>query len=180
MNKRILLFALALLGAQAFIMANPIEEGKTIFTSRCAACHNVNKVMTGPALAGLDQRRSIDWIVKFVISSQTMVKNGDKDAVAVFNQFNKIPMPDHPDLTAEHIKSIVEYIKSESKPAGAEKAPFAKPSVKDTGYRPLTLQKDYGFFIAFLVAVVMLTAALVFAVHLSKFRLAMKEQKDSA
>ena len=31
------------------------KEGKTIFSTRCAGCHNVNKTLTGPALAGVDQ-----------------------------------------------------------------------------------------------------------------------------
>ena len=88
-------------------------------------------------------------------------------------------MPDHPDLTDDHIKSIVEYIKSEAKPADEEKAPFAKPAVKKTDYRPLSLQKDYGFFIAYLAAVVMLTATLVFLVHLNKVRLKTLEQKNA-
>jgi len=48
----------------------PVNEGKVIFNSRCASCHNVNKILTGPALAGVDQRYSIDWIVNFVHSSQ--------------------------------------------------------------------------------------------------------------
>jgi len=92
--------------------APPIAEGKAIFSTRCAGCHNVNKVVTGPALAGVDQRHSIDWIINFVHSSQTVIKGGDEKAVALFEKFNKIPMPDHPDLTAGNIKSIVEYIKS--------------------------------------------------------------------
>jgi cytochrome c2 len=40
--------------------ADPIDPGKSIFTSRCAGCHNVNKQLTGPALAGVHERRSID------------------------------------------------------------------------------------------------------------------------
>lgn len=177
--KKLPLLLLLLSGITLVNAAPPVEEGRTIFTSRCAACHNINKAMTGPALAGVDQRRSIDWIIKFVHSSQTLVKNGDKDAVAIFNQFNNVPMPDHPDLTDDHIKSIVEYIKSEAKPADEEKAPFAKPSVQKTDYRPLSLQKDYGFFIAYLVAVVMLISTLVFLVHLNKLRLKTQEQKNA-
>src|SRR5215208_1973077 len=92
----------------------PSEEGKAIFTSRCSGCHNINKILTGPALAGVDQRRSIDWIINFVHSSQGVIKSGDKDAVALFEKFNRIPMPDHPDLTADNIKNIVDYIKSEA------------------------------------------------------------------
>jgi len=105
MNTKKLLTTLFAIWAITIVYANPPEEeGKTIFTSRCAACHNVNKVLTGPALAGVDQRRSIEWIVKFVKSSQGLVKSGDKDAVALFQKFNRIAMPDHPDLTADNIK----------------------------------------------------------------------------
>lgn len=173
--KKLPLLLLLLSGVALVNAAPPVEEGRTIFTSRCAACHNINKTMTGPALAGVDQRRSIDWIIKFVQSSQTLVKSGDKDAVALFNRFNNVPMPDHPDLTSEHIKSIVEYIKSEAKPAEEEKAPFAKPSEQKTDYRPLSLQKDYGFFIAYLAAVVMLIFTFIFLVHLNN---TVRKQKD--
>ena len=81
-----------------------VDEGKAIFTARCAACHNVNKIVTGPALAGVEERRSVDWIISFVHSSQTLVKSGDPTAVELFNKFNNIPMPDHPDLTPDNIK----------------------------------------------------------------------------
>ena len=70
--------------------------------------------MTGPALAGVDQRRSIDWIINFVHSSQTVIKNGDAYAVALYQKFNKVQMPDHPDLSPGDIKNIVAYIKTAS------------------------------------------------------------------
>ncbi len=162
------------------VKATPIEEGKTLFMTRCAACHNVNKPMTGPALAGIDEKRSLDWIISFVKSSQALVKNGDKDAVAVYEQFNRIPMPDHPDLTDENIKNIIEYIKAESKPESAETAPFAKPGKKREDYKPLTLQKDYLFFIGFLVVVGLLISSLLFAVRMKYFQHKALEEKDPA
>ena len=171
MNSKRLLTGFFAVMVASLVNANPpAEEGKAIFMSRCAACHNVNKVLTGPALAGVDQRRSIEWITRFVQSSQTLVKSGDKDAVAIFQQFNRIPMPDHPDLTADNIKSIVEFIKSESKPADGVKAPFAKPSIKQDGYRPLSLSRDYLVFLVFLAAVALLSAVLLFAVKVNSFK----------
>lgn len=170
-NRKFFTALIGLLSLSGLAFGNPpVEEGKAIFTSRCAACHNVNKTLTGPALAGVDERRSIEWLTKFIISSQSLIKSGDKDAVEVFEKFNKVPMPDHPDLTQDHIKSIVEYIKSEAKPVEASAAPFAKPTQLQTQYRPLSLQKDYGFFIAYLVAVTMLIATMVFVVHMNKMR----------
>lgn len=146
---------------------DPPAEGKTIFSTRCASCHNVNKVLVGPALAGVDERRSIDWIINFVHSSQKMVKSGNADAVALFEKFNRIPMPDHPDLTEENIKNVVEFIKSESKPAAASEVPFAKLSKRQPNYLPLSISKDAGFFISYFTAVLMFIGVMLFAVHTS-------------
>lgn len=154
----------------------PLEEGKAIFLSRCAACHNVNKPMTGPALAGIEERRSIDWITRFIQSSTTLIQSGDNDAVLVFEKFNKVPMPDHTDITAENVQSIIEYIKAESKTVTEEKAPFARPYQKRSNYKPLTLKDDYGFFIAYLLAVIMLISSLFFAVRLKYFRNQLREK----
>ena len=150
-------------------MANPLPEaGKTIFTARCAACHNVNKQLTGPALAGVNDRRSIDWIINFVHSSQTVIKGGDKDAVALFTKFNRIPMPDHPDLTADDIKNIVEYIKSETVTTTSEEAPFAKPDSLKPNYLPLSIH-NYGFFTIILALVGLLIASLVVLVKVREY-----------
>ena len=146
----------------------PIEEGKSIFLSRCAACHTVNKNLTGPALSGIDQRRSMDWIISFVHSSQKMIKSGDSAALAIFEKFNKVPMPDHTDLTADNIKNIVEYIKAESKPVTEEKGPFVKPGKKRPAYQPISI-RNYGFFIGYFTVMIALILALYFAVQLKTF-----------
>ena len=93
--------------------------------------------MTGPALAGVDERRSMDWIINFIHSSQSVIKSGDKDAIALYEKFNKIPMPDHPDLSDDKIKSIVAYIKSETKTA-TDTAPFDKAGKLHPAYTPIS------------------------------------------
>ena len=154
----------------------PAGDGKTLFLSRCASCHNVNKLVTGPALAGIDERRSMEWIINFVKSSQSMVKNGDKDAVALFEKF-KIPMPDHPDLTSENIKSIVEYIKSESKPVDQSKSAFAKPSVKKPVYFPFSFTTNLWPSIGLLVAVLLLMGTFLFALKVKVMKRKAAEKK---
>jgi mono/diheme cytochrome c family protein len=168
MKIKFIFFSLLFLATLSAIATPPVEEGKTIFAARCASCHNVNKVLTGPALAGVHDRHSIDWIISFVKSSQTMVKGGDKAAVALFEKFNKIPMPDHPDLTADNIKNVVEYIKTEAK-VGEEKAPFAKPSKLRPNYTPLSITGDASFFIGYLGVVALLIIVLLFAVQLKQY-----------
>jgi mono/diheme cytochrome c family protein len=169
MKMKLFLLPIVLVATVSALAAPPEAEGKAIFTARCASCHSVNKVLTGPALAGVDERRNMDWIINFIQSSQTMVKQGDKQAVALFEQFNKIPMPDHPDLTAGQIKDVVLYIKSEAKAAAAEaKAPFGKPSKLRPTYTPLTFANT-GFFIGYFVVVAMLILALLFAVQIKQY-----------
>ena len=66
-----------------------IDEGKAIFNTRCTSCHNVNKQVVGPALANVDQRRGIDWIISFVHSSKAMITKNDKDAVALIQSIQQ-------------------------------------------------------------------------------------------
>jgi mono/diheme cytochrome c family protein len=169
MKMKLFQLAIFLFLSGSLLATPPETEGKAIFTARCASCHSVNKILTGPALAGIDERHNMDWIVNFVQSSQTMVKKGDKEAVALYEQFNKIPMPDHPDLSADQIKNVVAYIKSEAKTAAnAEKAPFSKPGKLRPNYTPLTFANT-GFFISYFVVVAMLIVTLLFAVQIKQY-----------
>ena len=167
----ILLFPVIFFTARS-VAAPPEDAGKTIFSSRCAGCHNVNKVVTGPALAGIDQRRPMDWIVKFVHSSQTVIKDGDPYAVALYDKFNKIPMPDHTDLTPSDIKGIVDYIKSSAiSGGGSEIAPF-RPDKIHPAYLPLSLNTltNWGFAGAYLVLVFLLIGALLALVEVKSIQ----------
>lgn len=179
MKTRIILLGIILTFSKGLFAIPPVEEGKSIFLSRCAACHTINKISTGPALSGVDQRHTIDWIISFVHSSQSMIIKGDPAAVAVFDKFNKVPMPNHADLTDDNIKSIVEYIKTESKLGTGDKTPFSKPGMKKPFYQPLSIN-DYGFFIGYFFVVIVLIASLFFAVQLKTFERKKRGDKLSA
>lgn len=98
------------------------QDGATLFKP-CAACHTIGGGKTiGPDLKDVTKRRTNDWLVKFIQSSTAMVKAGDPDAVAVYKQFNNIPMPDYA-LSAEQINQILKHIEAGS---GGTKADPAK------------------------------------------------------
>ena len=164
MRKTLYLVVILMLAAGNVDANPPVDEGKAIFINRCAACHNVNKVVLGPALAGIDDRRSLDWIVKFVQSSQTMIKSGDEQAAAVFAKFNSIPMPDHADLTAEKIKDIVAYIKSQSKPEQANTTAAFRPGKLRPSYIPVK-PDNYLFFGSFFIGITLLVFSLLMLVE---------------
>ena len=166
--KKLLVFAFMVM-IHCVKAAPPEKDGKTIFTSRCATCHNVNKTLVGPALAGIDERRSIDWIIKFVQSSQTLIKQGDEQAAAVFAKFNGIQMPNHPDLTADNIRDIVSFIKSEAKPTEANAAPFTRPSSLRPAYMPVA-SDNYIFFGALFGSIALLVLSLLIFVRVKEWQ----------
>ena len=177
MNSKRLTFLLVLFASLSVWATPPVEEGKSIFTTRCAGCHSITKVLTGPALAGVDERRSMDWIINFVQSSQKMVKAGDKDAVALFEKFNKIPMPDHPDLTGENIKNIIAYIKNEKEAAAtAATAPAENSSAKRPGYLSLATD-NYGLLLTYLALGALLIATLLFAYKVKGLKRRMDQEQ---
>lgn len=105
------------------------QNGEEIFKSNCSSCHTIGKgKLVGPDLSGVYKTKNADWLGKFIRSSQGMVKSGDPDAVALFNEF-KIPMPDN-NLTDQQINSIIDYIRQtdQASPKTAEKAKPAAES----------------------------------------------------
>ena len=90
------------------------SQGEKLFSQQCAACHTIGGgKLIGPDLANVQTRRTEAWIIKFVQSSQSVIKSGDTAAIGLFNQYNNIIMPDHT-LAANQIKSIIEYITTNS------------------------------------------------------------------
>ncbi len=86
------------------------QDGAALFNKQCKACHTIGGgVKVGPDLAGVTSKRDFDWLVKFVKSSKDLIATGDPDAVAVFEEFNKKPMPSHSNSVAE-IQAMLDYI----------------------------------------------------------------------
>jgi cytochrome c2 len=90
------------------------QDGESIFKTICAVCHKTtSEQLIGPGLANIHEKRSKEWFNKFVTSSQALIKSGDEDAVKIFDEFNKIVMPDQVFSDAE-LDALYEYIKSVS------------------------------------------------------------------
>lgn len=82
----------------------------------CKECHSIGEgKIVGPDLKGITEEKSEEWLIDFIRSSQTMIKNGDEEAIKIFNEYYKVPMPDN-DLTDEQIKNLLTYIKNYQPP----------------------------------------------------------------
>ena len=93
-------------------------QGETIFNKTCIACHTIGSGrLVGPDLKDITDRRSEEWLISFVKSSQSMIKSGDPDAVAIFNEYNELVMLDQ-NLTDDEVKDVMLYIEQQSSGSG--------------------------------------------------------------
>jgi len=105
----LLLFSLNLSAQEA-----DVANGEKLFKSTCAACHKLDKKLVGPALKGITDKREQDWLITWIKDSPSMIKSGDKLAIQVFEENNKLPMIANPQLSDQDIIDILEYTKGES------------------------------------------------------------------
>ncbi len=90
------------------------DEGQDLFSTLCAPCHTIGKGrLVGPDLKNITEKRTEDWLVPYIQSSQTVIKSGDADAVAIFNEYNSLLMPDQP-LDVSQTKAVISYIRATS------------------------------------------------------------------
>lgn len=83
--------------------------GKALFNSNCAACHALDKRMTGPALRGVTARHDKEWLYAWIANPSAMVKSGDAAAVKIFNEYNQSVMTAFPNLSKQDIDNILAY-----------------------------------------------------------------------
>lgn len=99
-----------LISSVQLLILNAQNVGEKIFNEKCTACHTIGDgKRVGPDLANVQSRRKEDWLIKFIQSSQNLIKSGDKDAQAVFAENNNIQMPDQP-LSENEVKEVLNYI----------------------------------------------------------------------
>lgn len=90
------------------------KTGETVFKANCTSCHKVHDKLTGPALAGVYDKYDREWLYSWIKNSQALVKAGDPDAVAIFNEYNGSIMTAFPRLTNEDIDAVLQYIQVET------------------------------------------------------------------
>ena len=89
--------------------------GKQLFNQNCAACHALNRKMTGPALANVESRLAEnegldkEWLYKWIKNSAGMIASGDAYANKIYNEYNQSAMTAFPTLSNEDIDNILAY-----------------------------------------------------------------------
>ena len=134
------------------------EDGEKLFKSYCASCHSPgNNALVGPGLAGVYDKYEREWLYKWIKNSQALIAEGDEQAVAVYEQYNKVLMPAQP-VNNEQIDAILTYIKdyNENAPvaeAAADVAVSGEGEASEEGMSPYLIA---GIVIALFMVIIIL------------------------
>lgn len=116
------------------ISAQDAAAGKAIFTGKCAACHNVFKKMTGPALMGLEERGKwadhkelLAWI-----NNPAAYMAKDPYTQGLKAEYGPM-MTGFADVTLKDVDDMVAYINAEVANKNAAPKPGAVTETADTG-----------------------------------------------
>ncbi|MFJ1410859.1 c-type cytochrome [Capnocytophaga canimorsus] len=140
-----------------FAQEGDVAKGKTLFNQQCAACHKLDKRMTGPALAGIADKRDREWLQKWIRNSAALIKSGDADAIAIFEEYNKVPMTAFPQLSDQDIDDILAY--TSAPPPAPEQPKEAVQVVASDTKSDVTFQIMLaGFLVVFVVLIVLLVS----------------------
>jgi mono/diheme cytochrome c family protein len=91
------------------------DAGKGLYNTYCAACHRLDKPMTGPALRYVEQRlydeQGLDrqWLYSWIRNSSALIKSGDAYANKIYNEWNQVAMNAFPQLSDTDINNILAY-----------------------------------------------------------------------
>lgn len=164
-----MLFPIYLFGQDA---SGDPAKGKDLFKANCAACHKLEGKLVGPPLGGVTEKKSAEWLHKWIKNSQALIASGDKDAIAIFEEYNKVPMLAYESiLSDEDINNVLAYVADPAKAdaaaapaAPAAAAPAATGDAAATTTAPVKETSNKSLAIVLFSASVLLLALLVFFV----------------
>ena len=82
------------------------SNGKKLFKSNCASCHKLDKKLVGPALTGVTDKYSEEWLLAWIRNNAELRASGDADAIAIFEEYNGSVMSAFPALRGDQNAQI--------------------------------------------------------------------------
>jgi len=87
-------------------MAN---SGEKLFNQLCTSCHMINEDYIGPAMSGILDRRSPEWIMNMILNPIQMLKE-DPIAIELLEEYDFEYMYNQ-NLLEEEVREILEYFR---------------------------------------------------------------------
>ena len=87
------------------------EKGKEIFTLKCTQCHKLDETYTGPALRGVTERRTPEYIMNMILNPEEMTKRHPEAKKLLGIHANQMTFQN---VTQEDVRALLEYLRMES------------------------------------------------------------------
>jgi cytochrome oxidase Cu insertion factor (SCO1/SenC/PrrC family)/copper(I)-binding protein len=119
-----------------------LSRGEQIFRTRCYSCHTVTgmqrKAALGPDLLGVIGKRNMNWLVNWLRAPDQMLEDKDPIAIALFEEYNKLAMPNLR-LNKEEVTDVIDFLQKETERVLAEQAKDAPQKlVRNSPSNPAT------------------------------------------
>ena len=85
-------------------------KGQKTFSTICVACHMAEQRLIGPALKGVFERRSPEWVMNMILNPDGMLKE-DPIAKALLKEYNNAVMLNQ-NLSKEDARAVAEYLRT--------------------------------------------------------------------
>lgn len=85
-------------------------KGEEKYNAICTACHMAEQRMIGPALKGVYDRRSPEWVMNMILNPDGMLKE-DPIAKALLKEHNNAIMLNQ-NLSEEDARAVAEYLRT--------------------------------------------------------------------
>ncbi len=131
-------------------------KGKEIFNANCAACHKLDAKMTGPALRNVGSKYDKEWLYKWIANSQALIKSGDAQAVAVWNEYKPSVMNNFPQLSKGDIDNVIAYTMEPIPVAVVAPVAVGSPDATGSGISNNLILGALGLVMAILVLMLFL------------------------
>ena len=92
------------------IDAELAAKGQKTFSTICVACHMAEQRLIGPALKGVFERRSPEWVMNMILNPDGMLKE-DPIAQALLKEYNNAVMLNQ-NLSEEDARAVAEYLRT--------------------------------------------------------------------
>lgn len=86
-----------------------VAQGKVIFQNSCTTCHKIHESAMGPALGGVVQERSPEWVMNMILNPEEMLEK-DPLAKSMIAKFDA-QMVDK-NLSREEARKVLEYLRT--------------------------------------------------------------------
>ena len=87
-----------------------VAKGEDLFNKNCSACHKPDKRYIGPAVSGVTERRTPEWIMNMILNPTEMIQK-DPLAKQLVGEYNGAVMANQ-NLTEEEARAILEYFRT--------------------------------------------------------------------